>query len=359
MLKQKGPVAVICLLLAVLLLGCAAEPKTRPTPAGTLPGLETGTAESWAPAQSQSFPNTDYTLPDLTEQTETSIGNEPTAAPWTDETAPVSTETPPASETAAPSSAAPAPSSSGFPVSSPEDIPAPTNPPEASPLESILTRELENLDGVWSVYARNLKTGETVCIHDEPMVAASLIKLYVAGAYYETDPKAEDRNWCARADVMISASSNDACNALIDRLGMDTVNEFIRGRGDADSALNRKMLEKTDRENYITARAAGEILEDILSGRYVSAAASGRLLQNLKEQQRTWKLPAGVPDGVETANKTGELSDTENDACIVWSPGGTYILCVLSTELPNVMTAREEIVRISTLVYEYFNETND
>ena len=86
MLKQKGPVAVICLLLAVLLLGCAAEPKTRPTPAGTLPGLETGTAESWAPAQSQSFPNTDYTLPDLTEQTETSIGNEPTAAPWTYDT---------------------------------------------------------------------------------------------------------------------------------------------------------------------------------------------------------------------------------------------------------------------------------
>ena len=350
MLKQKSVVAVLCLLLASLLLGCSPEPKTRPTPAGTLPGLETGTAESWAPEQSQSFPNTDYTLPDLTDQTETAIGNEPTAAPWTDETAPVSTQTP--------SSSAPAPSS-GFPVSSPEDIPATTNPPEASRLEAILTEELENLDGVWSVYARNLKTGETVCIHDEPMVAASLIKLYVAGAYYETDPKAEDRSWCARADVMISASSNDACNALIDRLGMDTVNEFIRGRGDADSALNRKMLEKTDRENYITARAAGEILEDILSGRYVSAAASGRLLQNLKEQQRTWKLPAGVPNGVETANKTGELSDTENDACIVWSPGGTYILCVLSTELPNVMTAREEIVRISTLVYEYFNETNN
>lgn len=356
MLKRNcAAVVLICLLLA-LLTGCSSAPKTRPTPAGTLPGLETGTAESWAPEQSQSFPNTDYTLPDLTDQTETALGNEPTAAPWTDETVPETTAAPSSAAATEPSSAAP---SSGFPVSSPEDIPQPTNPPEDSRLEAILTQELENLDGTWSVYARNLKTGETVCIRDEPMVAASLIKLYVAGAYYETDPKAEDRSWCARADVMISASSNDACNALIDRLGMDAVNEFIRGRGDADSALNRKMLEKTDRENYITARAAGEILEDILSGRYVSGAASGRLLQNLREQQRTWKIPAGVPNGVETANKTGELSDTENDACIVWSPGGTYILCVLSTELPNVMTAREEIVRISTLVYDYFNETNN
>ena len=387
-MPRKNDLAVIvCLLLSILLpVGCAAAPKVRPTPAGTLPGLATGPADAWEQESSQSLSATDYTLPTLPPQTETPFGGAPTAAPWTGETAPLSTEvsvpteptpapppstetaeqipteTPPAAETTEPPETTEAPTESEppapseLPIASPENIPATEAPTanEASVLNAILTEELQGLDGVWSVYAKNLKTGETVCIHDEPMVAASLIKLYVAGAYYETDLHAEDRTWCAQADVMIRASSNDACNALIDRLGMDTVNAFIRSRGDTASELNRKMLEQTDRENYITARAAGEILEDIVYARYVSPAASGRLLQNLKDQERTWKIPAGVPAGVETANKTGELSNVENDACIVWSSGGAYILCVLSNELPNVMPAREEIVRISTLVYQYF-----
>lgn len=61
-----------------------------------------------------------------------------------------------------------------------------------------------------------------------------------------------------------------------------------------------------------------------------------------------------MPDGIETANKTGELRDTENDACIVWSPGGTYLLCILSNGQPNPAAARAEIVKLSALVYNYF-----
>ena len=115
------------------------------------------------------------------------------------------------------------------------------------------------------------------------------------------------------------------------------------------------MLEKSSQENYTSPRECGEVLEAILNGKYVSSAASKRLLENLKAQERTGKIPAGVPAGVETANKTGELSDTENDACIVWSEGATYILCVMSNEQTNAAKAREEIVAISRLVYEYFN----
>ena len=35
-------------------------------------------------------------------------------------------------------------------------------------------------------------------------------------------------------------------------------------------------------------------------------------------QTRTGKIPAGVPSYVTTANKTGELDDTENDAAIIY-----------------------------------------
>ncbi len=241
----------------------------------------------------------------------------------------------------------------------PTDPPAPTDPvdvePEPSALELELTAKLAELPGKWSVYVKNVDTGECFCINDEPMVAASLIKLYVAGAYYSTDPQAADASRCGQVDSMINVSSNEACNSLISLLGFQTINAFIRDFGDEDSALNRKMLEQNGQENYITARACGRILEQILAGKYVSPEASERLLQNLKDQARTGKIPAGVPDGVATANKTGELTNTENDAAIVWSPGGTYVLCVLSTDLTDTASARKSIVEISRIVYDYFN----
>ena len=38
----------------------------------------------------------------------------------------------------------------------------------------------------------------------------------------------------------------------------------------------------------------------------------------LKQQQRTNKIPAAMPAGVHVANKTGELSNVENDAGILY-----------------------------------------
>ena len=225
--------------------------------------------------------------------------------------------------------------------------------------QQLLKNTLQGLSdgfrGSCSIGYTDLRTGERILIGDRPMVAASLIKLYVAGAYYTTDPAARKETRCKQVDVMINISSNDACNSLIDYLGKDTVNTFIRLSGFKDSLLNRRMLEQSDLENYTSARECGQVLESILAGEYVSEAASARLLENLKQQQRTEKIPAGVPEGVETANKTGELSNVENDACIIWSEGGTYILCIMSEELTDVTAARREIVALSKLVYEYFN----
>lgn len=308
-MKQIKQTGLLCLCLALLLLlGCAAAPAgsgpSDPAPATgeqqTVPSSEDAAIEPTAP-----------------EPAEPSEPTEPSAPPET-------------------------------------EPPAPPEPPAPSELELSLTEKLAGLQGEWSVYVKNLDTGESFCIHDEPMVAASLIKLYIAGAYYTTDPMAEDETYCRRADTMINVSSNESTNVLIDLLGMDAVNDFIRSRGDERSVLNRKMNSQSDLDNYVTTRVCGEILEDICRGTYVSEAASARLLQNLKDQERTWKIPAGVPAGVQTANKTGELSDTENDAAIVWSSGGTYILCVMSTDLTSVGAARQAIVEISREVYDYF-----
>ena len=223
-------------------------------------------------------------------------------------------------------------------------------------LQDELERLLARQSGVWSLYLKNLDTLETVSIRDEAMVAASLVKLYVAGAYYAADPEGENQERCQLVRAMISNSSNEACNRLIDLLGKDNINDFAQAEGFPNTRLNRKMLEPVPVENYTSTRECGAVLESILEGSYVSPAASRDLLQELKDQERTGKLPAGVPHGVETANKTGELSNVENDVCIVWSEGGTYILCVMASDLPNTYEARQTIIEISRIVYQFFNE---
>lgn len=371
MRKTPGAVksALSVLLILLLLAGCSEAAVSGEAGSATLPALASRQPETWASADSRGAPEESAALPTLHFDGTDPFANLPAVESRSDAADPARPTLPPdptssspflpstPTTSADPSDPAAQEDDSSEDLEPPDADDSPEDGPaaEPSPLEGLLSDELKELDGSWSVYVRNLKTGETASVNDGPMVAASLIKLFIAGAYYQTDKQAADSTWCARTDVMISASSNEACNALIDRLGKSAINSFIRDFGCEHTQLNRKMLEKSSQENYTSPRECGEVLEAIVDGKYVSSAASARLLENLKAQERTWKIPAGVPEGVPTANKTGELSDTENDACIVWSDGGTYILCVMSNEQTNVVKAREEIVVISRLVYEYFN----
>ena len=62
-----------------------------------------------------------------------------------------------------------------------------------------------------------------------------------------------------------------------------------------------------------------------------------------------------MPDDVVTANKTGELSDTENDAAIIFAPKSTYILSVMSTSLQDRNNAQQMIRELSAMIYDYLN----
>lgn len=58
--------------------------------------------------------------------------------------------------------------------------------------------------------------------------------------------------------------------------------------------------------NMTSAKDCGVLLERIYKGRCVSKKYSGKMLAFLKQQQRKWKIPAGLPSGVASANKTGK-----------------------------------------------------
>ncbi len=321
--------AAILLLVAVLTavitlkLTAPVQPETTPTPAPTVWG---SVAEPEASAQITEIP--------ADAPAETPSAQEPESA-------------------FSPESLQESPAQPETPIESPE-LSEPELTPEDSGLRALLEAELATCSGSWSLYYENLSTGTVISIGDGPMVAASLIKLFVAGAYCQAAELGEVPDTCRDdLDIMLSQSSNEACNRLITLLGMERINRFIDEFGAENSQLNRKMLQ-TGEENYTSPADCGAVLRALLEGTFVSEAASLELLGYLENQERTHKIPAGIPAGVETANKTGELSDVENDVAIVWSEAGTYILVIMSDDV-SPGTAQNNIVGISRMVYEYLN----
>ena len=46
------------------------------------------------------------------------------------------------------------------------------------------------------------------------------------------------------------------------------------------------------------------------------------MVEVMSRQEWRDKIPAGLPDGLLVANKTGGVSGTSNDAAIVYTPAG-------------------------------------
>ena len=42
------------------------------------------------------------------------------------------------------------------------------------------------------------------------------------------------------------------------------------------------------------------------------------MLNLLSNQENTWKIPQGLPDGIKSANKTGETDQDQHDIAIVY-----------------------------------------
>ena len=210
--------------------------------------------------------------------------------------------------------------------------------------------------GTWSVYAKDLTSNSDIASvnADAKMQSASVIKLFIMATAYDEMAKGNMVPTEVSSDIklMITQSDNDATNRMIDRLGFDKINSYIKSNGYSNTVLSRKMLASTaNGDNYTSSKDAAKILENIYNHKCVSYEASEQMMAYLKAQQLRSKIPDGVPSGVQTANKTGELDTVENDAAIVFKDNAPYVLVVMSSGLSDTAKARQNIVDISKIVY--------
>lgn len=237
--------------------------------------------------------------------------------------------------------------------------------------EATLTNMLDSFAGDWGLYLKNLNTGDVISINEHPMESASLIKLYIMGTVYQhiADGTLEKTETIDRLlSDMITVSDNESSNELVRSLsptkdhseGMKMVNEFIQKNGFKNTkqvnGLADPSLWVENAVNQTSPADCGKLLEKIYKGKLVSHLASRSMEDLLLNQEITYKIPAGLPESVTSANKTGEVSNSENDAAIVYSKACDYILCIMSTDLAATNSAVNHINSLSSLIYDYFNE---
>lgn len=264
---------------------------------------------------------------------------------------------------------------------SPEDI---GQSPEAAPEEKnssgtgrVSVEEIQN--GLQNLINTEYQSGgkAAVCtgrtdesnmaaVNSGAMQAASLIKLYVAGCVYENYGAVSAKESYggeteSLLSVMITVSDNTACNTLVTRLGngdaqagMAKVNQYCANHGFSDTHMGRLMLQPNDvDDNYTSVYDCCNYLKMANAGQLEGAS---RILGYMQQQQRRGKIPAGIPSGVTVGNKTGELSNVENDAAIIYGGSGAFVLCVMTEGVSDTYGAQRFIARTSGMVYEYMEQ---
>ena len=172
------------------------------------------------------------------------------------------------------------------------------------------------------------------------------------------------------AELMITVSDNAATNMILDRLGAERVNACMTALGLNRIRVFRKLQvipAEIAQPNTVTAGELAELLERLALGRAVSFEVSRRMIATLKRQQINDALPALLPDPEdgdggavgalptwELAHKTGGIPGHQHDVGILYLPGATLAICVLTRNCGRAREARQRIAEVGRAVFDAY-----
>ena len=147
-------------------------------------------------------------------------------------------------------------------------------------------------------------------------------------------------------EAMITISDNGTAQALWHLLGGQNIDASLTTWGMPDFHVAFDQSE----DNVATPRAIGQFFTLLAKRQLVSAAASDRMLARLERQQINDRLPAGLPDKVVIAHKTGNLVGLTHDAGIIYTPSGPRVVVAMTWDAFDE-EANAFIANIGSLVY--------
>ena len=144
--------------------------------------------------------------------------------------------------------------------------------------------------------------------------------------------------------LMITESDNTATNIIIDRIGMQNINNYIKINGYDDTVLQRKMMDMSaineGIENYSSVTDLGKIFTKIYHHRCVNYECDEIMLDFLKAQTDRDCFPAALPDKI-IAHKTGALNGLYDDGGIIYNDDSDTILVIMTEDFVSEYSAIE------------------
>ena len=161
------------------------------------------------------------------------------------------------------------------------------------------------------------------------------------------------------AQFMIAVSDNTASNVLIDRLGMENVNATLRSLGLTKTLLLRHMMDfeaaKRGNENVSTPREMARLLQVIYDGKALNKELTAEFIKQLSTLKES-ELQHDMPEGVQVANKPGNLKGVRTDSGIVFAKDRPFVISVMTEHAQNIHVASARICTLALESYRYFEQ---
>jgi len=267
-------------------------------------------------------------------------------------------------------------------------------------LEERIKAEVYNFSGKIGLYANDFK-GNIIEINcDEKFETASTIKVFIlAELYRQVHEKKIDINEVLKyeekdyvvgsgvlraldigvemtakniATLMIIVSDNIATNMLIERLGIDNINNTCIDLGLNDTILHNKIdFDKYKKLGTTTPKDYGNFFEKLYNRRLWSPEISKEMIEIFKKQHYNTILTRDLPqyyldsentgdeEYIYIASKSGSMNACRNDGGIIQTPFGGYVISIFTKDfVDNLYYNDHEAYRfggkISRLMFDQY-----
>jgi beta-lactamase class A len=237
-------------------------------------------------------------------------------------------------------------------------------------VESIIDKK----PGFYSVYYKNLKTGESFGINEKQIeTGASVNKVAIIAALYYLDSQAElsldDKITVQKEDVQdygtgtlryqkpgqsysmrnlaslsLKDSDNTAAHVLGVKIGTDVLQNLVDSWGFSQTNMQG---------NTTTVSDMGKLFEDIWNGKFASPAKTSELLSFLTDSDTEDRLPKSLPKSAKVYHKTGDGEGFVHDVGIIDDGKNLYFLGVMTSDIGDGEgLTKDTISQISKKVFD-------
>ena len=157
---------------------------------------------------------------------------------------------------------------------------------------------------------------------------------------------------------MVTHSGNLATNLVLREVGTTEVADVLAAADCSPATTICRGIEDypardAGLDNLVTASDLARVVLALADGRLAGPEASAEAERILRAQTFRDGIPAGLPPGLEVANKTGWIDGVNHDVALVRRPDGPPVALVVLATTPGEPAEREaSIARIATATWD-------